>query len=109
MREALLWALFFSTTVYGHVAMKIAVDRHHSLFSSALSGWGASAVLSWSASSLLWMMTLQNRSLFRANTIASLRYVLVLVAACALVRKAPTATSALGALLVAVEVALVRE
>jgi uncharacterized membrane protein len=109
VREALLWVLFFVTTVYGHVAMKLAVDRHRSLLSSALSGWGSSAVLAWSASSLLWMMTLQKSSLFRANTIASLRYVLVLVAACALVRKAPTATSALGALLVTVGVALVRE
>ena len=113
MRELLVsatvWTLFFATTVYGHVAMKLAVDRHQGLVAAGLSVWGLSAVLAWGASSVLWMLVLTKDTLFRASTISSLRYVLVLLAAAAMTRKVPNAQSLAGAVLVAVGVYLASE
>jgi|GEM_PF-6250753 len=107
--HVLVWALFFATTVYGHVAMKLAVDKTHGLVAAGLSVWGITAVLAWSASSVLWMMVLTKDSLFRASTVSSLRYVLVLMAAAAMTRKMPTMQSLCGAALVAVGVYLASE
>ncbi|CAN5749753.1 hypothetical protein BH09MYX1_BH09MYX1_08030 [soil metagenome] len=109
MRDLLTWAAFFATTVYGHVAMKLAVDRNSGLLAAACSRWGFSAVLAWGASSLLWMMVLSKESLFRASTISSLRYVLVIGAAWALTRKSPTSQSLVGVLFVALGVYLARD
>lgn len=109
MRDLAVWVLFFATTVYGHAAMKLAVDRHPGTVAAALSGWGISAVLAWGASSLLWMLVLAKESLFRASTISSLRYVLVIAAAWAMTQKTPAARALVGAGLVAVGVYLARD
>jgi drug/metabolite transporter (DMT)-like permease len=83
----LLWGLFFATTVYGHVALKFAVagtvqnNYRQVLATATTSLWGASAVLAWSASCLLWALLLSRQELLSANSISSLRYVLICVAA----------------------------
>ena len=105
----LFWCLFFATTVWGHVAMKLAVDRNAGVVAAALSGWGLSAILAWGASALLWMLVLAKESLFRASTISSLRYVLVVAAAFAMTRKSPSAQTLVGTALVAAGVLLARE
>lgn len=109
MRELIVWSLFFATTMYGHVAMKLAVDRNTGTVAAALSAWGISAVAAWGASSLLWMLVLAKESLFRASTISSLRYVFVIAAAWAMTRKTPTASGLAGACLVAIGVYLARD
>lgn len=109
MRDLVVWVLFFATTVYGHVAMKLAVDRSSGTVAAALSAWGVSAVVAWGASSLLWMLVLAKESLFRASTISSLRYALVIAAAWAMTRKTPTASGLAGACLVAIGVYLARD
>lgn len=109
MRDFVVWVLFFATTVYGHVAMKLAVDRNPGTVSAALSAWGISAVTAWGASSLLWMLVLAKESLFRASTISSMRYVFVIAAAWAMTRRTPTASSLAGVCLVAIGVYLARD
>jgi drug/metabolite transporter (DMT)-like permease len=109
MRDALVWSLFFATTIWGHVAMKVAVDRNASLLGAATSAWGITAVLAWGASSVLWMLVLAKQSLFRASTVSSLRYVLVVAAAVIMTRRAPSVQSVIGAVLVAIGVSLARE
>lgn len=102
------WTLFFATTVYGHVAMKFAVDQKAGLVRSALSAWGVTAILAWGASSVLWMMVLEKDTLFRATSVSSLRYVLVILAAWAVTQKMPTWQSLLGAAMIAGGVYLAR-
>lgn len=94
------WALFFATTVYGHVAMKFAVDGHRRLVDAGLSLWGVSAVAAWGASSLLWMSLLQRDTLFHATTVSSLRYALTVAAAYAVSRATPSWSQLAGAALV---------
>lgn len=97
-----LWALFFLTTVYGHVGLKVAVDRQPSFLRAALSPWGLSAFAAWTASSVLWMVVLQRETLLSASSVSSLRYVLTVVAAVVFLREAVTARAAVGVVLIAV-------
>ena len=109
MRDLFAWTLFFAATVYGHVAMKLAVDGNVGLVAAALSTWGLSAVFAWGASSLLWMRVLTKESLFSASSVSSLRYLLLIAAAAAMTRKVPTVPNLVGAALIAVGVYLVRQ
>lgn len=98
----LLWALFFLTTVYGHVGLKLAVDRHPSFLRAAVSPWGVSAFVAWTASSVLWMLVLQRETLLSASSVSSLRYALTVIAAVVFLREAVTARAAVGVVLIAV-------
>jgi len=97
-----LWALFFLTTVYGHVALKFAVDGPgRSLARAFASFWGLSALAAWAASCLLWAAVLSRQELLSANSVASLRYVLICLAAWLCVGERATGTQLLGILLIA--------
>ena len=53
-----IWLLFFATSVYGHVALKVAVDRTvqdeaRRVFSALRGVWGWSACLAWGAEDLV--------------------------------------------------------
>ncbi len=53
---AALWAVFFLTSVYGHVALKLVVARANNssyasiLWASVTDFWGWTALLAWSLS-----------------------------------------------------------
>jgi drug/metabolite transporter (DMT)-like permease len=104
----LLWALFFLTTVYGHVALKFAVrpaagdGPGRALLQAFASLWGLSALGAWSASCLLWALVLARQELLSANNVASLRYLLIGLAAWLWVGERATGTQIVGMLLIAV-------
>lgn len=83
-----LWALYFITDVYGHVAFKAISTRDLSLWQIVFSAWGVTAVLSWAASSLLWVSLLANNQLFTASSISTATYAFMILAA-ALIFKEP--------------------
>jgi hypothetical protein len=109
-----LWALFFATTVYGHVALKFAVagvpggTYRQVLAAASTSGWGWSAVLAWGLSCLLWLLVLSRQSLMAANSVSALRYVLVCVAAWSWAGESVRWPQALGITLIAGGIWLVR-
>lgn len=89
----IVWGLFFATSVYGHVALKLAVGEEQQqnvkqLWSSAISFWGVSAWISWGASAILWMLVVSKYPLLAASSISSLRYVLICLAAWLILRDA---------------------
>src|SRR5262249_6789909 len=73
-----IWLLFFATPVYGHVALKVAVDRasgdtRQAIRAAVASGWGWSACSAWCLSCLLWAAALSKCPLMQANALSSLR------------------------------------
>jgi uncharacterized membrane protein len=108
-----IWLLFFATSVYGHVALKVAVDRTvqdkaRRVFSALQGVWGWSACLAWGASCLLWMLALSRHRLVFANGLSSLRYVLVGLAAWAALGERLTWSQLFGMALIAAGLLLVR-
>jgi drug/metabolite transporter (DMT)-like permease len=109
-----LWALFFGTTVYGHVALKVAVSRageaggHGGLLHALAGFWGWSACLAWGASCLLWALVLSRHQLTQANALSALRYPLVSVAAVLLLGERMTLSQGVGLALIVAGVALVK-
>jgi len=105
--SVVVWGLFFTTTVYGHVALKLATGDgarfEYGKAIRALTGfWGWSAILAWVISALLWAVVLTRESLLAANSVSSLRYVLVCVAAWIFLRENVQPQHGLGILLVTV-------
>jgi len=81
-----VWGAFFATTLYGHVALKLAAGtgaaydwKRAALAVTSLQG--LTALGAWLVSGFLWAVVLTKNSVVAANTIASLRYILVCVAA----------------------------
>ncbi len=109
-----VWMLFFATSVYGHVALKVAVDRvggegdGRSVLSALACFWGWSACVAWGASCLLWTVALSRHRLVQANALSALRYVLVCLAAWALLGERLTWPQVLGMALLTAGVMLVR-
>jgi drug/metabolite transporter (DMT)-like permease len=109
-----LWGLFFLTSVYGHVALKLAVARAGSssygsvLWASVSDFWGWSALLAWSLSCVLWGLTLSRHELMTANAISTLRYVLTGVAAWAFLSEDVGWQRAAGMLLIGIGILLVK-
>jgi drug/metabolite transporter (DMT)-like permease len=104
---AMTWFFFFATSVYGHVALKQAVETRRTTVAAALSGWGISAFIAWTLSGVLWMLVLSKHSLLKANSISSLRYVFICAAAWAIWRTDITARTAIGIAAIAAGVYLV--
>jgi drug/metabolite transporter (DMT)-like permease len=82
----LVWGLFFASSVFGHVALKRGAGAGTGYdFRTAttvfLTPWGISALLSWGLSCWLWAVILTRHSLFAANSVSTLRYVLICLAA----------------------------
>ncbi|WP_052754393.1 hypothetical protein [Calothrix sp. 336/3] len=91
LQSVLIWCLFFATSVYGHVALKLAVGESESpnakhLWLSAISFWGWSAWISWGASAVLWMVVVSKQPLLTASSISALRYVLICLSAWLILR-----------------------
>ena len=111
---AALWALFFLTSVYGHVALKLAVARAGSssygsiLCASVTNFWGWSALLAWSLSCVLWGLTVSRQELMTANAISCLRYALTGVAAWAFLSEGVGWQRAAGMLLIGIGILLVK-
>jgi drug/metabolite transporter (DMT)-like permease len=108
-----IWLLFFATSVYGHVALKVAVDRTVGdeagrVFAALRNLYGWSACLAWGASCLLWMLALARHRLVFANGVSSLRYVLVGLAAWAVLGERMSWSELLGMALIAAGLLLVR-
>ena len=108
-----VWVLFFATSVYGHVALKVAVDRAGAgegrrAFAALGSAWGWSACLAWGASCLLWVLALSRHRLVFANGLSSLRYVLVGLAAWAVLGERLSGWHVLGMALITAGILLVR-
>ncbi len=81
-----VWLLFFASTVFGHVGMKLAVqspdtDSFAKVFEALLGPWGVTAFFSWCLSAVLWACILSSQSLFEASSISTIRYGLVILAA----------------------------
>jgi uncharacterized membrane protein len=102
-----VWAMFFVTAVYGHVAMKLATGnaeqfQYGKAVRSLMSFWGWSAMLAWAVSGVLWAVVLTKESLVGANSISAARYVLICLAAWFFLREDIRFHQALGILLVTV-------
>jgi len=67
---ALVWALFLGATVYGHVALKLAMDgrgeRTRDLLRGLASPWAITGLAAWCLSSPLWLRPLAKDTLFSA-------------------------------------------
>lgn len=101
VQSVTIWILFFATSVYGHVALKLAVGEGESqnakqLWSSAISFWGWSAWISWAASAVLWMLVVSKHPLLEASSISALRYVLICLAAWFVLRDSISFKEAIG-------------
>jgi uncharacterized membrane protein len=105
--HALVWLAFFATSVYGHAALKLAVDTRKTPLDAALSPWGLSAFVAWTLSAVLWMLVLEKHSLLAASTISSLRYVLICLSAWTFWRGPVTVRDVVGVGLVTAGVYLV--
>jgi drug/metabolite transporter (DMT)-like permease len=115
MRERatpLVWALFLGATVYGHVALKLAMtgrgDKTREVLGALASPWAVTGVAAWGLSSLLWMRLLAKDTLFSAASTASLKYVLLGLASLLFLRESPTANQWAGFAFITVGVWLVR-
>jgi drug/metabolite transporter (DMT)-like permease len=111
--DAIYWALFFATSVYGHVALKVAVRRAPtgstlSVLRSGFSWWGVTAYAAWGVSCLCWMLVLSRSGLLKASSISSLSYVFICASAILFLGDALTWPRAAGATLIAVGILLIR-
>lgn len=99
--QAPFWALFLGCSVYGHLALKRAVGGAEpslpALLKSVCGGWGLSAALAWTVSSVLWTVALSQQSVGRANTVSSLRFVCLNLAAWLFLGERMTWAQGLGA------------
>jgi drug/metabolite transporter (DMT)-like permease len=95
----LVWALYFVTDVYGHIALKMATDAptfRETLFSI----WGLTAVASWLISFLAWTFVLSKHPLLTANTVSAVTYILISLSAVILFREPITKENLLGVIFV---------
>jgi drug/metabolite transporter (DMT)-like permease len=108
-----IWALFFASSAYGHVALKLAVGRadvtyRNALWNAATSLWGWSAVLAWTLSCVLWAMAISRQKLMVASSVSSLSYALLCVAAWAFLGERVTWPQATGVVLIVAGILLVK-
>jgi drug/metabolite transporter (DMT)-like permease len=114
VEPSVLWALFFATSVYGHVTMKLAVaragggSRANVLWVSVTDTWGWSALLAWTGSCVMWGLTLSRHELMTANAISSFRYVLTGLAAWTFLNEGIDGQRAAGMLFIGIGILLVR-
>ena len=105
LENFVLWGLFFATTVYGHIALKVAATQTAGselkrIMLTLQNVWGWTAMLSWTLSGLLWVAVISRNSVITANSISSLRYGLVAAAAWLFLHEAVQGRQWLGLLLV---------
>ncbi|MEZ4813800.1 MAG: hypothetical protein R3A80_01150 [Bdellovibrionota bacterium] len=100
------WMVFFLTTVYGHVAMKLAAMESTKLTKVLMSPWTISAIIAWVFSSLLWLVILTKQPLLESNAISSIRYILISLSAVIFLSETLSAQQVLGAGLILIGVYL---
>ncbi len=100
------WLAFFMTTVYGHVAMKLAVDGPTQFRKLLVNPWAVSAMFAWIVSGLLWMSILSKQSLLQSNSVASLRYALIALSAVFFLGESLNPIQILGSILILIGVYL---
>jgi drug/metabolite transporter (DMT)-like permease len=109
----ILWLLFFATSVYGHVALKLAVSTRApnagtgELLRGALHPWGLSAFVAWTASGVLWMLVLSKQPLLGASSVSALRYALICGSAIVILGEKASALQLAGSALIVTGIALV--
>jgi drug/metabolite transporter (DMT)-like permease len=101
-----IWSFFFASSVYGHVAFKLAA-RQPSLMGGLFSLWGMTAVFSWGLSAVLWLLILSKSTLLTANTISSLSYGFIILASLVFFKEPVEAKQILGVALVSLGIYLV--
>lgn len=108
--SALVWALFFGMSAFGHVALKVAVDARGAggkLALAMVSPLALAAYASWGVSALLWAVALSRHSLLSANALSALRYAVVAACAVLFLGEPLGARRVLGAALIGLGVLLV--
>lgn len=103
--NAVVWGCFFATTIYGHIALKLAAgDSVRFEYANAIRAlatfWGWSAMLAWTISGVLWGVVLTKNSLFTANSVSSLRYLFICLAGGVFLRESILPHHGFGILLV---------
>lgn len=107
------WVLFVATSVYGHVALKLAAitlegeKGNRFWLRLADDPWALSAIGAWIASGVLWVLILRRSRLFEAMSISSIRYALVCVACAIVLHESIDRRQALGMVLITAGVLLV--
>lgn len=101
------WVVFFASSAYGHVALKIAVDGRSRLVLGMTSPLALSAYAAWGVSSLLWAFVLSRHSLLAANGISAIRYIAVAACAALVLRESFGPKQIAGTLLVVAGVFLI--
>ncbi len=102
--------LYFITDVYGHVAFKFVSTGQHNgfnLWGILFSLWGVTAILSWAASSVLWVTLLANNQLFIASSIGTITYALMILASAVIFKEPASAPQLAGILCIVVGIFLV--
>ncbi len=112
--EGFVWLLFFASTVLGHVGMKLAVAEgvtgfNKSLLEALCTPWGAAALVSWTASALIWALILSSQPLLDASSISSLRYIFIVLAAWLLLNESMSYSRGLGVVLIFVGIYFVTQ
>jgi drug/metabolite transporter (DMT)-like permease len=104
------WLLYFATDIYGHVAFKFVSTGQNAgfdLWGLISSFWGITAILSWAASSLLWVTLLAHNRLFIASSVGTVTYALMVLAAALIFKEQISARQVAGILCIAVGILLV--
>jgi uncharacterized membrane protein len=103
----LAWIAFFIASVGGHVALTLQTKaapcptNAADILRYAVMPWSLLCIVSWGASTVLWIALLEKHGLMRASSVSSIRYVLIAVAAWLVVKEQLNVRDAAGALLIA--------
>lgn len=112
-RGLVAWGLYLAGSVFGHVALKRATGAGGSYdversFAALGSAWGIAALLAWMTSAWAWTLALTRHDLIVANAGSALRVVLCTAAAGLWLGERCGGREALGTLLVAAGVWVLR-
>ncbi|WKZ56691.1 MAG: hypothetical protein QY326_08150 [Bdellovibrionota bacterium] len=108
-----LWIAFFATTVFGHLAMKLAVQGKESApvwqtFGAMLNPWGLGGMAAWVLSAFVWLLIVAKEDLYVANSVSALRYLLIAMACWAFLQETPSPKDWGGMVLITVGVLMLR-
>lgn len=114
--QVVIWALFFASSVYGHVAIKLGTgsggeaprEGWARAWDLATSPWTISGVGAWCLSGLLWVAILDKTALSEAMSVSALRYALVILAGFVVLEESIGPRQWVGMGLIAVGIALVK-
>ncbi len=109
----LAWGAYFAGSVFGHVALKRAAGDGGSYdlarsFAALGSGWGMAAMVAWTLAAWAWALALTRHRLIDANAMSALRVVFCAAAAGLWLGERFGAREAVGTVLVAAGVWLLR-